>query len=409
MTAPSCSVVVVSRHRPDALRRCLMGLEQLYHPEFEVILVADPTGLAVAQDMGLEARIKCVAFDEANISAARNLGIAQAAGDVIAFIDDDAVPEPTWLGRLIAGFGDNRVCSATGYVLGRNGISFQWRAMEVDALGNDHPLDVPPGGATLTAAPGRAIKTVGTNAAFRASTLRQIGGFDPAYRFFLDETDVNMRLAALGHAVAIVPNAQVHHGFAESAMRHANRAPRDLSEIGASTAVFLRRHAPQDRADKALSALRRAQEERLQGFVRRRALKPSDIKPLLQGLDAGIEAGRRRPIADPLPQLPRPTAPFLPFGHSPPSGHHTICGHKRHESRLMQAALKARAEGKVVSLFLFDATPRAHHVRFEAPGLWVQRGGVFGKSIRKQAKFTFWRGVARYRAEAQRVSDLREG
>ncbi|MES2906736.1 MAG: RNA polymerase factor sigma-54, partial [Pseudomonadota bacterium] len=43
-----------------------------------------------------------------------------------------------------------------------------------------------------------------------------MGGFDPAFRFYLDETDLNLRLAATGAMTAIVPVAQVHHGFAES-------------------------------------------------------------------------------------------------------------------------------------------------------------------------------------------------
>jgi len=72
--------------------------------------------------------------------------------------------------------------------------------------------------------------------------LVAIGGFDPAFRYFLDETDVNMRLAKAGHATAIVPLAEVHHGFAASRFRRDDRVPRDLSQIGASWTVFQRKH-----------------------------------------------------------------------------------------------------------------------------------------------------------------------
>ena len=82
MDAPSVSVVIVSRGRPDALRLCLTGVAQLDHPVFEVIVVACPQGAAVVADRSDADRIKLVPFDEPNISAARNLGIAQAAGEV---------------------------------------------------------------------------------------------------------------------------------------------------------------------------------------------------------------------------------------------------------------------------------------------------------------------------------------
>ena len=140
MTATSVSVVIVSRHRPAALTRCLQGIEQLFHSNFEIVVVADPGGIAAIDTMGLANRVKLVPFDQANISAARNAGINQAAGDIIAFIDDDAVPEPTWLDQLCAPFCDQDVQAATGFVRGRNGISFQSRAVVVDCLANESAL-----------------------------------------------------------------------------------------------------------------------------------------------------------------------------------------------------------------------------------------------------------------------------
>ncbi len=121
------SVVIVSRHRTDALLRAIAGVRQNDHVDLELVVVADPAGCAAVWALGLP--IKLVAFDAANISAARNAGIAVAGGQMIAFLDDDAVPEPTWAGRLVAPFADDAVHQAGGFVRGRNGISYQWRAM----------------------------------------------------------------------------------------------------------------------------------------------------------------------------------------------------------------------------------------------------------------------------------------
>jgi GT2 family glycosyltransferase len=76
---------------------------------------------------------------------------------------------------------------------------------------------------------------------FRRSVLVDFEGFDPAYHFYLDETDLNMRLVATNHLTAIAPLARVHHGFAQSIRRYGDRVPRDLFDIGASWAVFQRK------------------------------------------------------------------------------------------------------------------------------------------------------------------------
>lgn len=280
--ALTVSVVIVSRDRPEALRRCLLGLSQQFFHPFEVVVVADPAGMEAVANLPPAEAAKRVPFDEPNISAARNLGIAAAAGEIVAFIDDDAVPEPTWLQYLTAPFARPEVDAAGGFVRGRNGISWQSRASWVDRAGQPHPLDVPQEAvALLPGSPQRAIKTEGTNMAFRRAWLAENGGFDPRYRFFLDETDVNMRLAATGAMTALVPLAQVHHGFAASARRTADRVPRDLTEIGASWAIFLSRYCPEPDRDEAWAEARAKERRRLLQHMVDGSLEPGDVKRLL--------------------------------------------------------------------------------------------------------------------------------
>ena len=193
MTALPVSVIVVSHGRPEALVRCLMGLDQLDYPAFEIVVVADAAGIARLSPW--DGRIKQVAFDEENISAARNLGIRAAAGEIVAFVDDDAVPEPDWLARLAGGFVNDEVVAAGGYVIGRNGFSYQWQARAAAADATTAPLEVTGDGPHLMhGKPGQAIKTEGTNMAFRREVLATMCGFDPVYRFCLDETDLNLRI-----------------------------------------------------------------------------------------------------------------------------------------------------------------------------------------------------------------------
>jgi glycosyltransferase involved in cell wall biosynthesis len=101
---PTISVVIVSRGRPASLSLCLMGVARLVYAPYEIVVVADALGLEAARALPFAAALKLVAFDEANISAARNAGVLAAGGEIIAFIDDDAVPEPAWLAHFAAAF-----------------------------------------------------------------------------------------------------------------------------------------------------------------------------------------------------------------------------------------------------------------------------------------------------------------
>ena len=104
MSAPSVSVVIVSHGRPESLLWCLSALAGVAYQPFEIVVVADLAACAYVGESPYAGRIKLVAFEEPNIAAARNKGVAEAAGEIIAFIDDDAAAEPLWLHHLVSGF-----------------------------------------------------------------------------------------------------------------------------------------------------------------------------------------------------------------------------------------------------------------------------------------------------------------
>lgn len=407
MTQNSVSIVIVSRHRAAALKLCLTAVARLSYPRYEVIVVADPAGLRQIEDLPYGDRIKAVPFDEANISAARNRGIAQAAGDIVAFLDDDAVPETRWLDHLVGVFADPGVAAAGGYVLGRNGISTQWSGRVVDNSGDARIVALSRQKPTvLTPPPGRAVKTEGTNMAVRRDILAGIGGFDPAFRFYLDETDLNMRLARLGYATAIVPLAVVHHGYAASAIRRPDRAVRDLHQIAASTVVFLRKHCPATRHAAVLTSAREEQKARLLRQMVAGLQEPSDVRRLLRGWAAGLEEGRARLLTEPLP-LPSAQSEFLPFQSLCSGDSVVISGHAIQSRKMRDHAARAAAEGRTVSLFLLSHSTLYHHVRFHPDGYWEQTGGLWGRSDRKDRFFQIWTLKRRVMHEVRRIGAVR--
>lgn len=406
MTGPAVSVIVVSKERPASLRLCLLGLTQLTHQNFEIVVIADQSGLTAIADLGLDDRIKTALFDEPNISRARNLGLSLAAGELVAFIDDDAVPEPTWLSFLTDPFSDPQVGAAGGFVRGRNGISFQWKARWVDRLGQHISLDVPADPSIWSPTEGRAVRTEGTNMAFRRDVIAALGGFDPAYPFFLDDTDLNMRMAAKGVRTAIVPHAEVHHGYAEGPYRQANRVPKSLYQIGASMRVFLDRYAPETERISAWAWFFADQRKRLLQHMVTGGLEPRQVRHLLADLCKGYEDTTSKPAPD-LNPIPDSDSAFLRFEIDGMASV-TLSGRVWEMSKLKTEAAKRVAHGERVSLFVFSPTTLFHRVRFVEPGFWLQTGGIFGKSDRSQQLFQPLGFKRRLKAETDRIRTQRD-
>lgn len=408
MTQPTVSVVVVSRGRPDSLRLCLIALARLKYPTYEVIVVADSAGLEAVQTLPFTEQIIQVRCDIANISHARNLGIAAAAGRVVAFIDDDAVAEPRWLEHLVTPFTDPQVTAVGGYVRGRNGISFQWKARTVDKSGQSWPLNLHGAAPCAPTVPdGQAVRTEGTNMAIARDVLAKLGGFDPAYRFYMDETDLNMRLAAAGYRTMITPLAQVHHASAPSAQRGKGRALHSLYEIGASMAVFLRRHCAQNEHAQHLDHFRKEQRRRVITRMVSGAAEPRDVARLMAGLEKGVEEGSTRGLDDPLPSLPSPDRPFKAFDTLATGESAFLAGRVWNARSLRRQASELARNGVTVTLLILSHTALFHRVKFREPGYWEQIGGLFGKSDRSDPIFSLWQLSKRCDRESRRITDLR--
>lgn len=404
MSDAAVSLIIVSRHRTASLLRTLKAVHLQDHRLLELIVVADPVTANAVR--GLAAPIKVVAFDRPNISAARNAGLAVAAGTLVAFLDDDAVPEPTWISRLTAPFANQQVQIATGFVRGRNGISDQWRACDVDQFGKDHDLFVDRQAVTLLVGTQvRAVKAQGTNCAFRLAEVRACGGFDEGYQFYLDDADISLRLARLGGLTAVVPNAVVQHGFAPSVRRGPGRVPRDLHDIGASAAYFLRRHAPASDMGGHRQSQRQSQRLRLIRHMVQGGLEPRDLAGLLAGFDAGWAEGMQR-RADPLAPKPTTAQPFLPLAVSPRDGV-LIAGRVWQYRQLIQRAKQQATIGKIVTVICLSPTAWYHQHCFDSAGFWVQRGGIYGKSLRDQALIRRVGFAGRVREEAARIAATR--
>ncbi len=211
MDAPlTVSVIVNTYNRARSLERLLPSLAQL-DGECEVVVVNGPSTDDTMEVLARVAhRVKIVACPTANLSRSRNLGIGAAAGEIVVFIDDDALPgDRAWLSKLTAAFAgpaNAAVGAAGGPSLHRDGdwpeFAGGWTSDYAEQRFADSPV---PDGARW------ARRTVGNNSAFRRAALVAIGGFDEHFPYYLDETDVCLRLQRAGYRTVYLPDAPVRH------------------------------------------------------------------------------------------------------------------------------------------------------------------------------------------------------
>src|SRR5206468_1198187 len=100
---PKISVVVCTFNGSRTIRECLEGIGKLRYPNYEAIVVDDGSTDG-AGDIAAEYDVRLVRTENQGLSAARNLGWQSAAGEIVAYIDDDARPDPDWLIYLAAAF-----------------------------------------------------------------------------------------------------------------------------------------------------------------------------------------------------------------------------------------------------------------------------------------------------------------
>ncbi|HBX79408.1 MAG TPA: hypothetical protein DEG43_17345 [Acidimicrobiaceae bacterium] len=217
---PSVSIVVNTLNRAEALRDLLNALAHQRYDNFEVVVVNGPSTdhtEAVIHEFG--DLVKARTCPLANLSMSRNIGIQATAGEIVVFIDDDGVPEPFWLEELVVPYADPSVAGVGGVVHDHTGYDYQAKFICCDRLGRasyslTQPFDD-------LCAPGtfHYPSLLGCNSSFRRSALVEVGGFDEEYDYYLDETDVCIRLVDAGYRLVQLDGAPVHHKFLPSDVR----------------------------------------------------------------------------------------------------------------------------------------------------------------------------------------------
>ncbi len=112
------SVVICTRNRTDEIRKCLTSLMRQSQPPHEIIVVDNaPQSNATHDILGQFPRVRYVMEPRPGLDWARNAGVRNSRGDIIAFTDDDVTVHEDWIARISESFQDPKVTAVTGLVL----------------------------------------------------------------------------------------------------------------------------------------------------------------------------------------------------------------------------------------------------------------------------------------------------
>ncbi|MGE4181304.1 MAG: glycosyltransferase [Limisphaerales bacterium] len=199
---PRVTVVVACYNGAETLRACLESLLQIDYPDFEILVIDDGSTdgtpditLAFPQVRTLRHRINL------GLSAARNLGIRAATGEIVAFTDADCEVDRDWLRFLVGTITRGSFAGAGGPNL-----------LPPDDSAIAAAVMASPGGPTHVMLDDQVAEHVpGCNMAFWKWALDGVGGFDPVFQRAGDDVDLCWRLQRRGWRIGFAPAGFVWH------------------------------------------------------------------------------------------------------------------------------------------------------------------------------------------------------
>lgn len=237
------SVVICTLSERESLIDCVQSLLGQTVKPYKIIVIAvsnsqDAASRLVSRFPGVEV----VNFKRRNLAEARNLGVdLSKEAEIVAFIDDDTVAQPSWLHQLVASFEDDELGVVGGSVVNQWDNSVEIQVEENDAIGRARVHK------------GQVIKSSGyrywipvpkgSNFSVRKVCWSQIGGFDNFFSAWKEETDFTHRAVAAGWSVTINREAMVTRPYNANKNRRKNLHPHTLAQRFASLAYLRFRNA----------------------------------------------------------------------------------------------------------------------------------------------------------------------
>ncbi|MDQ1723423.1 MAG: hypothetical protein QOG52_451 [Frankiaceae bacterium] len=322
---PPISVVICTRDRPALLEAALTSALRLDYPSFEIVVVdnnpASNSTRSIVESFG-DATLSVVDAPIQGLSRARNVGLAAARHEIVAFTDDDVVVDPLWLRGIAEGFARAAdVACVSGMVpsgeLGSIAQGYFDRRVQWASSCDSHLFalaDERPGEPLFPFQVGRF--GTGANFALRRDVAIELAGFDERLGIGSptgggEDIDMFVRVLLAGHRLAYEPSALVWHRH-RSDLASLTRQIRDYGTgLGAwimtlamnpsTAAMILRRIVPGIRHAWRMTRVDMPESEVPVDFAR---LSRVERLAILAGPFALLRASRSGALARPLRSIP---------------------------------------------------------------------------------------------------------
>lgn len=175
-------------------------------PPREIILVTDHNPALAERVRQFLPHVLCVQnLEQPGLGGARNCGVRAAGGDVVAFIDDDAIAEPDWLERLLSGYEDSSVAGVGGLTIP------DWESSKPGWFPDEFGWVVGCSYRGMPELPAMVRNLHGCNMSFRRQVFDRMDGFQLGYG--CDEVEFCIRLQQQlpGAKLLYQPDARVRH------------------------------------------------------------------------------------------------------------------------------------------------------------------------------------------------------
>ena len=211
MEYPFVSIVVGIRNEEKFIEECIESLLKLDYPQdsYEIIIV-DGMSTDRTREIVQKYPVKLLLNERKNVAAARNLGVENARGDLVAFTDGDCKVDPSWLNILVKELQnapDDVVC------LGGPNLIFDTDPVFGRVVGYSQETFLGSGGSAQSKNSTKkhyVSSLPNCNAMYKKRAIQEVGSFDE--RFIVGQDgDLNYRINKRGHKFLYIPEAQVMH------------------------------------------------------------------------------------------------------------------------------------------------------------------------------------------------------
>jgi len=231
------SVIVITRNHSGYLAEALAALARQDHPDFEVVVVDSSEGEEREKSAKLAGQFnaKYVCEPRRGQSLARNSGLPACTGEIVAFTDDDCLPEKDWLSRLVQNYTGPEIWGCTGRIVPhrRESAADLFEEVAGQDMGEIRRVYTPD---DVRFSFGLVLQNLGkvfakhmkgnglapwcvghgSSMSFRKVALDQLGGFDNrrgagAPLESGEDLDIHYRVLQSGHVIIYDPTAIVRH------------------------------------------------------------------------------------------------------------------------------------------------------------------------------------------------------